>query len=247
MSLVPGSILMAGIWYFHRSYIAQLFPLVDAEKELKILFFLVGAYSAGITINSVADTPIALMIRNMGCRGPGGWVRRIAKVVGRAFWFRLMPDPRVAGMRAYLDCPNATRRSDFCHMVMAWTGMSPQDLATNRNKIIAHQHLVAHLKALCVESCKANENLLIPVHYSASLLLAVIALIPVLLASLLSGAFAQLDHPLLVVSVMATLLYGSSVLLSYVLKRQARRYFRCVITLALHWYLVSHPKGASIE
>lgn len=249
VSLVPGFILVGGTWYCHRACIESLFPTVAASEQLKSLVILLASVSAGVTIHSLSDVPVVLIVGNDRSPPSNNRFGRFLKFVGRVFWFRTIADPRSEAFNAYLGSLREGRNPMFLRMVHDWAGMTEESLLSLRNTVIAHQHLVAHLRALSPESHLANDELLTPVHYSSSLFISVAALIPVLLCVPLTGSFDRLDHPTLLVIILAAATYFAAVLLAYVFKRRVRQYFKRILTLALHFYMVNGGDGrkATVE
>jgi hypothetical protein len=239
-TFVPGALLVLGTWYFHRPFLLQRFPSISAEDvgaNTKAIVFLVLAISAGILISHMADTAVAVVVRDASATTKSDRpMRHVGRAIARIFSFTAADDARVNAIGRYLRSP---RGHLFLRMAQSWSGTSQESLSDNRERIFVHQHIVAHLKAKSEQSRQVIEEIYHEVHFAAAFFTAWALLLPVAILALWTSHLANDEFASFSTGTylwLIAIVWACGALTAYSLKRQFRNFCSEVLTLALHFY-----------
>ena len=120
-----------------------------------------------------------------------------------------------------------------------WAGTTDEGLIGRAEMIVAHQHIVVHLKTISDKSKRLLNEAELPVVFSSSVLMAFVLLIPIAALSFWTANLVDEKitvHLFKTLAVSVGLLYLGLLLSSYSLKRQFKQFCNYVLTLALHFH-----------
>lgn len=249
---VVGSLIFLGSWYLHRPFLIRYFPNVAAgrsaepsvqfEFELALLLFAIGSVCFGILVGHMADlATVAAFVdestSEKSTRAYRLWFRRLARIV--TWW--PSPDPRVRGIRRYLDSP---RRQQFLELMREWAMSTEPQLRLSSEAVLAHQHLVVRLRTASAWTKTALEEHYSPVVFAGSLFVALSLLVVISLLSFWTSSLVEPVHPVQPnkVKIAATVaLYIGAVVSGASFRRRFRDFCGSVVTLALYFHANAAP------
>ena len=254
--LMPGTILVGGIWYFNRAFLMVYFPAIASDSGgqgqvetalgAKALVFLIAATVAGLIVNLMSDIVIVGIANDAAASTKSRrLLRRVFRLAFRLFVLRPDSDPRVRAIGRYLRSP---REKMFLAMMRDWVQAEKSELETPTGAISAHQHLVARMRALSDRSATVLNDLYQRVEYAASLCLSLILLVPVAIIAFWSNRVASVAIPAHGPETLWRLLfivYIGGVCASYITKRRFRHFCSQIVTTALHFYECSQDVRGS--
>ena len=255
---VAGSVVFVGSWYLHRAVLLEYFPnlaggaavtLGGIDVKASAIFFGVGSVSIGVFLSHFADLLAVVAFNDAGDTTKSSRLsRRVLRFLGRIVTWGPSADPRVAPIERYLRSP---RRSPFLLMMEDWSMTTAETLElknTSANMvnpseaIVAHQHLVARLRA---QSDPARQFLLASyssTRFAASLALAFTLLIPVAGVSFLTSELVESAHQVLPTHVRVAstaAVYMAAVVSLHAFRRKFTDFTASIVTSALHFYRTS--------
>lgn len=244
--LAPGTIFCLGAWYAHRPILSKYFPTIasfagsseaDAGISSKAAAFLLITLVSGFLFKSCSDVALVLVFRDRSMTDKSKRMhRRLAYKVAWLLGMSSDDDPRVNGVRRYLE---SHRAKLFLAMVAEWAHTDSEQLKSDGEKVVVHQHLVARLRTLSSESRSVLEGALQPVHIFSSLHIALCSLAGVVALGFVTNYFSSKSVPSHSISDLTILLLTVIVcawLTAYVLRRSVRQFAASVLTYALHFY-----------
>lgn len=247
--LVPGAILTVGTWYFHRPFLMVFFPAIASDTAIlgvtggtlgsKAGLFLIASVCVGVIVNCMADVAVVCTVRDASQSDKA--TRRIRSIVRLFAWpFILVPsrDPRVHVIGRYMS---SSRRAAFLRMVRAWTGCDETALANADGIILAHQHIITHLKVVSSDIRAVLSDIYQPVRIASAVFIASALLVPVGLLSFLSASFVQARvavHPWPILMILTIAAYAFALVSGYSLRRHFRHFCSQSVTLALHQFMI---------
>ena len=243
---LPGSLVMLGVWYFHRPFLLKYFPHIASDVghggaggATKAIIFLVAATCMGVLINQLNDLAIVGLVRDKA--DTKKTIRRKRKIL-RALFFIFSPssesDPRVRAVERYL-C--STRKDIFLEMVKKWTGVDESALGKPNEAILVHQHITMRVNTLSDNSRTVTQEAFNQVVFSCSLFVSIFLLFPVALLSFITARFVSETvqvHPDIVLLILTILVYCVGFLAAYNVKRRFAHFCQHVISIGLHYYLI---------
>lgn len=235
----PGGLFALITWALHYPLILRWLPVTNSSGCFKILAFIVVSVTVGATVESLCDVLVTLTTKRVGTEP---WYLRGAKWAIKPFFFIEYEDPRVSAFNGYVESRMRGRNQQLFDMVGTWADMTGADLAVDENKIVAHQHVVVHLKSLGEHSHQMEREMWQTMRYSGSLFLALAALQPLSILAVFTGPGSWAVRLSIALGI-----YAAAVVLAYVFVRRTREYFARVLTLGLHCYMVSRQSAACKE
>jgi hypothetical protein len=246
---VIGSLVFLGAWYLHRPFLHKYFPNLAADpasrapaqfdSQVAIALFIVASVVVGVLLTHTADVAIVASF----IREPTGKLDRSHRRWLRAFArpFTLMPalDPRVSVVARYRDSP---RGQVFLRMLQDWSMSTSEGIQRPDEAILAHEHLVAHLRTMNEHTRAAVEEAYAPVMFAGALFLAFCALVVISALSFWTAPLVselRKVQPTAVRVVTTVFLYIGAVMTGYSLRRRFRDFCNGIVTTALHFYLTS--------
>jgi hypothetical protein len=245
---VLGSAVVAGTWYLHRPFLLVYFPNiapdrasaiqgVQFELELTFLMFIVGSICAGLLLTHTSDVATVALFADESSNEKSGrrhrwWLRQCARVVT----FRTLPDPRVRAINRYLASP---RRAVFLRMLTDWAYSSEQTLERTNEAVVAHQHIVVHLRTRSAQTKSALDELYAPVTFAAGMFTAACALTLIALMSFWTSGLVENIRPVQPNSVKIGVTVGfyfGAVITGISFRRRFRDFCSNVLTVALHFH-----------
>lgn len=251
---VLGAIVCAGVWYLHRPFLFVYFPSIAPDRgastigshldvDLALVLFAVAAVCVGALIIHASGFATMVVFRDAQQEGTGRRGRRhFLHRLGRICSWRLWPDPRIRSIERYLVSP---RRVPFCAMMSEWSLSSPSALKDPGEALIAHQHLVARLRALSPATRQAVDELHAPVTFGGGLFVALCILVVAAGLSFWTGAMVERVLPVHPNAVKMTImfgLYGLAVVSALSFQRRFQDFAEQVVTTALHFHQVAQPR-----
>lgn len=247
-TFVPGAIFVVGSWYFLRPFLLKYFPYVAGDpvgpdavlgKEIKIILFIIGAFSLGLIFNHFSDIFIVALFRDESLTGKSLrrsrlLFRHVMRLTGNSF----NTDPRTRAVNRYLG---SQRKERFLRMMSHWAGTDEKLLEEPGEKVIAHQHIIFRLRVLSEESRKLLYEAWFPVVFSSSIVCSLASLVPVSLVALLTSTFLSKGFKQYL-GIPVILLYLAVILSTYSLKRQFRHFCQYSLTLAMHFHEISSER-----
>src|SRR4051812_1115713 len=253
---VIGSLVFLCAWYLHRPFLHKYFPNLAAgaalrtpqfDSQIAIALFIVGSIVIGVLLTHTADVAIVASF----IREPTGkldrshrrWLRAIARP------FTVMPalDPRVSVMSRYRDSP---RRQLFLRMLTDWSMSGLEEVERPDEAVVAHEHLVAHLRTMNERTRAAVEEAYAPVMFAGALFLAFCALVIISALSFWTAPLVselRKVQPTAVRVATTAILYIGAVLTGYSLRRRFRDFCNGIVTTALHFYLTVTASEAATK
>jgi len=249
---MPGTIVVAGIWYLHRPLLMKYFPALAADSVLseigaasigaRTIVLVIACTCIGVILNQMADIAVVGLVEDESDSEKARRKERaLVRLAFRIFTFRRGPDPRVRVIARYMDSP---RRTWFSEMVQDWAGTEAGKLNQRQEAIITHQHILAHMAALSDQSRNAVKEAYSEVTMVASLFLALAVLFATAVSSLVSSFFLQFPvatQPKSVLLVATAIIYGVTLASAYAVRRRFAHFCALTITQALHYFRLSIP------
>ncbi len=247
-TFIPGALFLIGTWYLHRPFLLKYFPNLAGDPsqttglstEFKLMVFLVLSFCIGLTFNQLSDLGVALLFKDDATSEKSlRRTRRLFRSVWRLVAITLNLDPRTRAVTRYLNSP---RRLPFLRMMEEWTGTNEELLQQRDEQIIAHQHVVLHLRALSDDSRRLLQDAQLHVVFSSSMLMAFLFLLPLAVFSIFTSDIVDEKvrvHFYRTLTFCIGLIYLGVVATSYSLKRQFKQFCNYVLTLALHFHQLS--------
>ncbi|MBV9959598.1 MAG: hypothetical protein JO360_14325 [Acidobacteria bacterium] len=257
-TIIPGALFVLGAWYLHRPFLLRYFPNIAGDPsqanvigtEFKIAIFIVVAFSIGLILNQLSDIGIVLLFKDDAISPKSSRkVRRIVRLFWRVIVFtRIYQDPRTRAVTRYLESP---RRVRFLRLMEDWAGTNEDALKSPNEVIVAHQHVIFHLRVHSETSRRLLDNAYLPVIFSSSILAAFVLLVPVVILSFWTSEIVdegiRVHFYRTLLGVLA-LIYAGVAISSYSLKRQFKQFCHYVLTLALHLHeLPEHDSEKGID
>jgi hypothetical protein len=256
-TFVPGAFFSLGAWYLHRSFLLKYFPNIAGDPtvvsfgglstEVKALLFVFISFCIGIVFNHFADIGVAVLFRDDAKTDKAHRkFRNVIRRICQAFTITLNQDPRTRSITRYLQSP---RRERFLQMMKEWAGTDETKLKEENEEIVAHQHVVVHLRVMSEKSNKLVADAYFPVTFSASILVAFICLFFVAALSFFTSEAVDEQVRVLFYKTLAGILifiYGGMVLSNYILRRQFRQFCHHALTLAFHFHEVNRQELKSV-
>jgi hypothetical protein len=248
---VLGSAVVAGTWYLHRPFLLVYFPNVAPDRspttqgvqfelELTLVMFVIGSICAGLLLTHISDVVTVAVFSDesnteKSARRHRWWLRQCARVVT----FTTLADPRVQAMGRYLSSP---RRTPFLRMLADWANSSEQMLEGTDEKVVAHQHVVVHLRTHSASTKKSLNELYAHVHFAAGLFTVACTLTLIALMSFWTSGLVENVRQVQPNSVKLSVtlcFYLASVLTGISFRRRFRDFCSNVLTVALHFHMES--------
>lgn len=253
---VIGSLVFLGAWYLHRPFLQTYFPNLAAdpaaraaapfEADIAIVLFVVSSVVIGVLLTHTADVAIvASFVGNQTGRLDRSH-RRLLRFVARPFTVSPAIDPRVNVIERYGHSP---RREMFLAMLDEWAMTDEETIKDAGEAVLAHQHLVAHMRARNDRTRAAVDEAYAPVMFAAALFLAFCALVVIALLAFWT-AFLVSDvrkvQPTGVLAATALGLWWAAVMTGYSLRRRFRDFCNGIVTTALHFYIVETNRESGV-
>lgn len=246
-TFVPGFIVVFGIWYLFRSYLQKYFPTIafDAgndsfSSELKLIAFLTIVLFFGILINHLSDISIALIYESHDNTKDKSLrpFKKTAKSIFGFFVFSKYQDPRVHAIDRYLV---SSRKELFTDLIKDWTGIDKEQLESEKEKIVTHQHLCIRLKLISELTEKNLDDAFSEVAFSASLFTAFFMTFFITVIAIIFNYTFPIELKIIEVHLLYILLlieYLICILLNYSLRRRFRHFCSQIVTICLNQYLI---------
>jgi hypothetical protein len=137
------------------------------------------------------------------------------------------------------------RRDAFLRVADDWAGSSAENLNSDSEKVLVHQHIVAHLKANSDRSRAVIDEAFYEVQFSAALFTALALLFPFSLLGVWTSSHPKGDPELEALKsfstetyvVLITLVWVLGVIGAYSVKRQFREFCNQALTFSLHFHV----------
>jgi hypothetical protein len=250
---VCGGVVFVGGWYLHRRFLFEYFPSMAGDRsglgsqaleaELAIIMALLSAVALGVMLSHVADIALVACFDEHAAGKRNRAYLASFRTTSRPFTLGARTDPRVDAIGRYLSSPRANQ---FSAMLREWAMTTPGALQNREEAVVAHQHIVAHLRTLNSDAKAAVEQLYEQVMFAATLFLSLVVLFFVGLASFFTAAFVDVSLRGTMVRIVATLLiYGAAVVAGISLRRKFREFSHSVLTLGLHFFVAMSATSTS--
>lgn len=243
---VLGSIVVAGGWYLHRPFWLVYFPNLAPDRaggagqldlELALLMCAIGSICAGVIINHISDVATVALFRDEAASDKSArthrlWLRR----AGRIFTLWPTPDPRVRAIRRYLA---SSRRERFLAMMSDWALTDAPRLQQSSECVIAHQHVVVHMRVASPATKAAIDELYAPVTFAGSMFVVACSLVLISALSFWTSSLVESVRqvqPNRVKFGIAAFLYVGALLTGVSFRRRFRDFCSSILTTALHFH-----------
>lgn len=248
-NLVPGFIVVAGIWYLYQPFLQKLVPFIIIDiiawsSQTKIIFCILLCLIFGFFYDSISDTAVPV-IADIANKKEDVSLNLIVFCLVRAyaymFSFSFITDPRVASISKYLD---SVRNIDFKQMCLEWGLVSNDEIENDDGKILAHQHIVTRLKAYSELSSEAERVLTNHYQFTCSIYFSVLTLFGLIMTSFIVDILDNFKYFGNIIRVLAliALVYICCLSATTIVKKRTKYYYLHILTIALHFFMESKDK-----
>ncbi|MGZ0708917.1 hypothetical protein ACWPKO_11330 [Coraliomargarita sp. W4R53] len=246
--VLPGAILVLGIWYFNRPFLTIYFPFIAGDAKMldpenvgytiRVFVITLTIVLAGIAIQNVSDIFVALAVEDeSGSEKSKRKLRKIARGLFRLALITTARDPRVNSIERYMK---SNRKEVFLSMLSTWAFTSSELLEKNKKeKVISHQHIVVRLKVLSPDSYSLLEKCYHPTRVWAGMVTSFCILFIVAITSFGTNYLVREEISVHSTTFLLMGSIGSIILLvvsCYFLRRAVIYFSSNVLTLALHHF-----------